>query len=165
VQNSNFKVAAAFLSQSENAALWDRFASNTELKSEHPWGAGQLHKPSSFIYILAPDGCGSKPQLVACTWLARPYHPLHFNCQTEHFASLPMAFYLCWKGQSCGKNLALHLYKLMCAHNHLIQGAETLGKASNVYRPRDKNVRFGSTAAWSARSWWGGHTQVAIDKD
>lgn len=66
MQNSNDKVAAAFLSQSEKAALWGGFASNMELKSEHSRGAEQLHHPHSFIHILAPGGCGSEPQQCAC---------------------------------------------------------------------------------------------------
>lgn len=58
--------------------------------------------------------------------------------------------------------MALHLCKLACAHNHLTQGAETLGKVPNVYMPLDKTVRFGSTAAWSASSWGGGTPRLLL---
>lgn len=54
--------------------LWDGFASNTEPKSEHPQGAGQLHKPGSFVYILAPGGCSTEPQRGACG--------VHLACKT-----------------------------------------------------------------------------------
>lgn len=58
-----------------------------ELKSEHPQGDGQLHKPSSFIYILAPGGCGSEPQRWACSvhyilpvkWGILLLFPWHFS--------------------------------------------------------------------------------------
>lgn len=125
-----------------------------------PRGSDSCTKPApsfvSLLLVYVPQSLSNV--LAACTWLARPHHPLHFTCQIGRIASLPMTFWLSWKGQSGGKNLALHLYKLVCAHNHLTQGAETLGKAPNVYVPWDKTVRFSSNATQSARSWWAGHS-------
>lgn len=46
-----------------------------ELKLDHPQGAGQLHEPSSFIYILAPGGCVSEPQQCVCS--------VHLACKTR----------------------------------------------------------------------------------
>lgn len=61
MQNSSFQEVDASLSQSENTALRDVLASDMELKSYHPQGVRQLHKPSPFICVLPPV-CASEPQ-------------------------------------------------------------------------------------------------------
>lgn len=87
-------MADASLSQ-----LWDGFASNTELKLEHPQGrgSGQLHKPSSFICILDSGGCGSELQWCACS--------IHPACKTLYI--LPVIrgifFLFPWHFSSAGK--------------------------------------------------------------
>lgn len=138
MQNSNFQVADASLSQPENTVLRDVLASDMELKLKHSQGVRQLHKPSPSIRVLAPGVCFSEPQQCACS--------VCLDCKTTS----PTTFYLsirvyCFsshdilalleRAENGGKNLALHLYRLVCAHNHLTRGAEALGKAPNVYVP------------------------------
>lgn len=74
MQNSNFQVADASLSQLENTVLRDVPASDMELKLKHPQGVRQLPKPSPFIRALTPGACASEPQQCACS--------VHLVCKT-----------------------------------------------------------------------------------